>query len=147
MREGAEVQTQSVLNWAPVIHRSQAMQAHSWHPSVCAWPREPHESEQVWKTFFMFVFLTPSKTDRQKKLKLQQPQSLTQDAHLHETTLDWDMNYHTEGNVNKMKLMNNKYFMLILFSPSASVFPGVLRMKAEKSEQTEKKKSLRMIIR
>ncbi len=99
-RGGAAVQTQSVSNLASVIHRSQVMQAHSRHPTLCVWPCESVRAKEIHVSALsvqtvqshIFTFLTDKN----------QMQSLTRDARLHETILGRDMNYRTEGNLNKM---------------------------------------------
>lgn len=123
-----------------VIHPSQVMQAKSDTPRCVCDLMYQGESERVlcFCTFCANSWKSPLCLSHRQN----QRWSLTRDTRLHETTLGRDINYHTEGTLNKMNSWITNISCLFVFF-STSVLPGVLTMKAEETEHRssrEKKK-------
>lgn len=115
--EGAAVQRESVLNWAAIYHSSESSDAgpHVTLLVVCMtlWVRVRVEEFCVLtlsvQTVQSHLFVSP----RDKNHLW----SHTGDVQLHETILGRDMNYHTEGNLNKMNSWITNISCLFCFSP------------------------------
>lgn len=124
--EGATVQRESVLNWAAIYHSSESSDAgpHVTLLVVCMtlWVRVRVEEFCVLtlsvQTVQSHLFVSRSLWDKNHL------RSHAGDVRLHGTILGRDMNYHTEGNLNKMNSWITNISCLFCFS--ARLFSLVL---------------------